>query len=195
MDQGKIILVNLAKGRIGDINAGLLGMIITGRLLLAALSRTDISEDKRRDFFLYIDEFQNFTTDSISVILAEARKYKLNLTLAHQFIAQLTDDIREAVFGNVGSLLAFRVGATDAEVLVRHLEPIFSVQDLISVENQNALAKLLINGEPARPFNLRTQTAPRGSAEMKDKLKELSRLTYGQDLTTVERDILKRLRS
>ncbi len=195
MDQGKIILVNLSKGRIGDINAGLLGMIITGRLLLSALSRTDIPEDDRRDFFLYIDEFQNFTTDSISVILAEARKYKLNLTLAHQFIGQLTDEIRESVFGNVGSMAAFRVGASDAEVLTKHFGPVFSEHDLISIENQNALIKLLINGEPSRPFNIKTLHLGRGSAEMRESVKELSRLTYGRDLNQIEKDILARLRN
>ncbi len=194
MDDGKILLVNLAKGRIGDINAGLLGMIITGRILLAALSRTDIEESARRDFYLYIDEFQNFTTDSISVILSEARKYRLNLIIAHQFIAQLTDEIRESVFGNVGSMTAFRVGAADAESLVKHFGPTFNERDLITVENQHAFAKLLLNGEPAKPFNFKTNRAVSGSGEVKDKLKELSRLTYGRDLIEIEREILDRLR-
>lgn len=194
MDEEKILLVNLAKGRIGDINAGLLGMIITGRLLLAALSRTDIDEKDRRDFYLYVDEFQNFTTDSIAVILSEARKYHLNLTLAHQFIAQLTDQIREAVFGNVGSMAAFRVGATDTEHLVKHFGPTFTERDLITIENQNAIAKILIKGEPSTPFNFKTVSAPQGSAEVRDKLKELSRLTYGRDLAEVEQEILTRLR-
>jgi len=117
MDDGKILLVNLSKGRIGDINAGLLGMIIVGKLLMAALGRADIEEGARRDFNLYIDEFQNFTTDSIATILSEARKYHLNLVIAHQFIAQMTDEVRDAVFGNVGTIITFRVGAADAEVL------------------------------------------------------------------------------
>jgi len=194
MDDGKILLVNLAKGKIGDINAGLIGMIITGRLLLAALSRDDIEEETRRDFYLYIDEFQNFTTDSISVILSEARKYRLNLTLAHQFIAQLTDPIRESVFGNVGSLASFRVGPQDAEFLVKHLGPTFSEKDMISVENQNAFLKLLVAGQPVDPFNIKTLQLESGSIELKDKLKELSRLTYGRDLNDIERDILNRLR-
>lgn len=194
MDDGKILLVNLAKGRIGDLNANLLGMIITGRILLAALSRTDIDEKDRRDFYLYIDEFQNFTTDSISVILAEARKYKLNLIIAHQFIAQLTDKIRESVFGNVGSMVSFRVGATDAEALVKHFGPTFNEKDLITVENQNAFARLLINGEPTKPFNFKTLNVEAGSVEVREKLKELSRLTYGQDLAEIEADILNRLR-
>ncbi len=194
MDEGKILLVNLAKGKIGDINAGLLGMITTGRLLLSALSRNDIPESDRRDFYLYIDEFQNFTTDSISTILSEARKYRLNLILAHQYIAQLTDPIRESVFGNVGSMAAFRVGTTDAEHLVKHFGPTFSENDLISVENQNAFVRLLINGEPAKPFNIKVPRVEGGSSELAAQLKELSRLTYGRDLAQVEQEILFRLR-
>lgn len=194
MDDKKILLVNLSKGRIGDINAGLLGMVVTARLLLAALSRVDIEEEKRNDFYLYIDEFQNFTTDSISVILSEARKYRLNLTLAHQFIAQLSDEIREAVFGNVGSMSSFRVGPKDAEFLVKHFGPQFSEKDLISVENQHAFAKILINGEPSKPFNFKTIQTPKGSPEIREKIKELSRLTYGADASEVERSILTRLR-
>ena len=195
MDERKILLVNLAKGKIGDINAGLLGMIVTGRLLLAALSRADIDENQRQDFYLYIDEFQNFTTDSIAVILAEARKYRLNLILAHQFVAQLTDPIRESVFGNVGSLASFRVGPTDAEFLNKHFSPPFSEKSLISIENQNAFLKLLINGEPARPFNIKTIDTPEGSIELRNKLKELSRLTYGRDLREVEQNIISRLKT
>ena len=195
MDQKKILLVNLSKGRIGDINANLLGMIFTSRLLMAALSRVDQPEEKRNDFYLYIDEFQNFTTDSIGVILSEARKYKLNLTIAHQFIDQLTEEIRNSVFGNVGSMISFRVGSKDAEFLVKQFGPEFSEKDLITVPNYNAFIKMLIGGEPARPFNLRTVRLPDGSAELADKLKELSRLTYGRDLAEVEADILARLRS
>lgn len=195
MDEGKILLVSLAKGRIGDINAGLLGMIVTGRILLSALARTDQDEALRRDFYLYIDEFQNFTTDSIGVILSEARKYKLNLILAHQFIAQLSEPIKGAVFGNVGSLAIFRVGADDAEYLQGQVSPEFSTADLVGLENRTAVLKLLVNGEPARPFNIRTLPAPSGSVEVRDKLKELSRLTYGRDFATVEAQILSRLRS
>ena len=129
MDSGKILLVNLSKGRIGDLNAQLLGLIVTGKLLMAALSRADIAEGaNRRDFYLYIDEFQNFATDSISTILSEARKYRLNLIVAHQFIAQLTEKIRDSVFGNVGSILAFRVGPQDAEFLEKQFEPVFTRQ-------------------------------------------------------------------
>ncbi|MEI6494984.1 MAG: type IV secretory system conjugative DNA transfer family protein, partial [bacterium] len=156
MDSRKILLVNLAKGKIGDINSALLGMIFTGRLLMAALSRGDLAEEERSDFYLYIDEFQNYTTESIATILSEARKYRLDLILAHQYIAQLKDNIRESVFGNVGSMAAFRIGATDAETLVKQFGPEFTEKDLITVENRHAFAKMLINGEPARPFSFRT---------------------------------------
>lgn len=194
MDQKKILLVNLSKGRIGDINAGLLGMVIVGKILMAALSRVDTPEAERNDFALFIDEFQNFTTDSIATILSEARKYGLSLVMAHQFIAQLTDKIRDAVFGNVGSQIVFRVGAKDAEFLVKQFEPIFSENDLVNIDNQNAYAKLLINGLTAKPFNIHTMRFMKGSSELAANLKEYSRLKYGADRATIEDDIYRRLR-
>ncbi|MGH7249615.1 MAG: type IV secretory system conjugative DNA transfer family protein, partial [Minisyncoccia bacterium] len=197
MDNGKILLINLSKGRIGDINAGLLGMVFTGKILMAALSRVDIANaEARRDFNLYIDEFQNFTTDSISTILSEARKYRLNLTMAHQFIAQLTDKIKDAVFGNVGSEIVFRVGVQDAEFLVKQFEPVFDQNDLINIDNLNAYAKILINGQTSKPFNLRIATTSwnGGDKALAEKLKEYSRAKYGQDRHAIEEDIFKRLR-
>ncbi|HUZ93233.1 MAG TPA: DUF87 domain-containing protein [Candidatus Paceibacterota bacterium] len=197
MDEGKIILINLSKGKIGDINAGLLGMVFTGKILMAALSRVDIRDaEQRRDFNLYIDEFQNFTTDSISTILSEARKYRLNLTMAHQFIAQLEEKIRDAVFGNVGSELVFRVGPQDAEFLVKQFEPVFGQNDLINIDNLNAYAKILINGETSRPFNIKIGTTSwnSGNKELAEKLKEYSRQKYGQDRHVIEEEIYKRLR-
>ncbi len=195
MDEGKIILVNLSKGKLGDLNSALLGMLIVGKLLQAALSRVDVADEKaRRDFYLYIDEFQNYTTDSIATILSEARKYRLNLTIAHQFIAQLKDNIRESVFGNVGNLVAMRVGPPDAEVLVKHFGPVFSERDLISIENLNAYVKILVNGQPTEPFNIKFKWAEGGSSEVREQMKELSRLKYGSDLQTVEDDIVRRLR-
>jgi len=197
MDEGKIILINLSKGRIGDINAGLLGMIFTGKILMAALSRVDIADaSKRRDFNLYIDEFQNFTTDSIATILSEARKYRLNLTMAHQFIAQITEKIRDAVFGNVGSQIICRVGVQDAEFLVKQFEPVFSQNDLMNIDNLNAYVKILINGETSKPFNVefgKESWAP-GNRELADKLKEYSRVKYGQDRQVIEEETYKRLR-
>lgn len=194
MDEGKILLVKLPKGHIGDINANLLGMVITGKLLMAALSRGDVPQDERRDFYFYIDEFQNFTTDSIATILSEARKYRLNLTIAHQFIAQLRPEIRDAVFGNVGTMVAFRVGAEDAEVLERHFAPSFAMQDLISTENLHAAIRPLINGQPAKAFTIKIRFPERGSPEVKKKLIELSKLSFGKSLPEVEKDILARLR-
>lgn len=197
MDNGKILIINLSKGRIGDINAGLLGMVVIGKILMAALSRVDIAEGaKRRDFNLYIDEFQNFTTDSIATILSEARKYRLNLTMAHQFIAQLTDKIKDAVFGNVGSMLVMRVGVQDAEFLVKQFEPVFNQNDLLNIDNLNAYAKILINGQTSKPFNLKigTQSWSGGDKELAEKLKEYSRTKYGQDRATIETEIQRRLR-
>jgi hypothetical protein len=194
MDTNKILLVPLSKGKIGDINAQLLGMVITGRILMAALARTDMREEDRKDFYFYMDEFQNFSTDSISTILSEARKYRLNLILAHQFIGQLTDGIRDAVFGNVGSMVAFRVGNPDEEMLVKIFGPEFSEKDLISQDNFNVVARLLIDGQPARPFNFKTIFPPKGSREVGEKLKELSRLTYGRDGVDVETEVYARLR-
>ena len=195
IDDGKILLVNLSKGRIGDINAGLLGMVLVGKLLMAALSRVDTEQSQRRDFNLYIDEFQNFTTDSIATILSEARKYRLNLVIAHQFIKQLTDKIKDAVFGNVGSIIVFRVGADDAEYLVKQLEPVFDKNDLINIDNFNAYVKLLIHGQTSKPFNVRMLPSPSGDHQKTEQLKTASREKYGRDRQGVEIDILKRLRT
>ncbi|KKR13844.1 MAG: hypothetical protein UT40_C0009G0009 [Candidatus Woesebacteria bacterium GW2011_GWA1_39_21b] len=194
MDEGKILLVNLSKGKVGDINSALLGMIITGRLLLSALSREDMSAETRRDFYLYIDEFQNYTTDSIATILSEARKYRLNLTIAHQFIAQLKDNIREAVFGNVGNLVAFRVGDTDGEKLAKFFEPTFNQKDLIGLENLTAVVKIMVRGEPSVPFGVKFTWPTGGSDQLTEKIRELSRLSYGRDLAEIETDIVHRLR-
>ena len=195
MDEGKILLISLSKGKIGDINANLLGMIIIGKILMAAFSRVDLPQEQRRDFNLYIDEFQNFTTDSISMILSEARKYALNLTMAHQFIAQLTEKIRDAVFGNVGSKIVFRVGVQDAEFLEKEFAPDFTKNDLINIDNFNAYAKILINGQTSTPFNIRTISSESGDKALVDKIKELSRAKYSRDRQEVEEEILKRLRN
>ncbi len=192
MDEKKILLVNLSKGKIGEINSHLLGMIIVGKLLMAALSRTDIPEEERSDFYLYIDEFQNFTTDSISQILAEARKYRLCLTIAHQYIGQLSDDISKAVFGNVGSMSAFRVGAEDADFLQKQLTPVFDADDLININNFQCFTKLLINNESSDPFDMKTYPPKSGSIELRDAFKEYSRYKYGRDRNIVENEIKAR---
>lgn len=195
MDEGKILLINLSKGRIGDINAGLLGMVMTGKILMAALSRVDIADaSARRDFNLYIDEFQNFTTDSIATILSEARKYRLSLTMAHQFIAQLDEKIRDAVFGNVGSQIVFRVGVQDAEFLLKQFEPTFDRNDLVNIDNFNAFVKLLVNGETSNAFNIKTLPVEKGNGELAAKLKEYSRAKFGADRQEIERGIYERLR-
>ncbi len=195
MDEGKILLVNLSKGRIGDLNAGLLGMIIVGKLTLAAFSRDDTPIERRRDFYLYIDEFQNFTTPSISTILSEARKYRLCLTVAHQFIAQLKDPIRDAIFGNVGSLVAFRVGPNDAEFLEKQFNPVFNENNLVNIDNLNAHVKLMIEGQVVSPFILFVPFPEKGTRENIQNVKELSRMLYGKPREDVENEAYTRLRS
>lgn len=199
LDQGKILIVSLSKGKIGDSNMGLLGMIFISKILFAALSRVDITnESSRRDFNLYIDEFQNFATDSISVILSEARKYRLSLTLAHQFIAQLPDKIRDAVFGNVGSIVALRTGPRDAEFLAKQFAPVFSEADLVNIDNLNAYAKILVRGQVAPAFSMAVNAesfSAKGNADAAASLRELSRFSYGKDRNEVEEEIRRRLRN
>lgn len=193
MDNGKILLVNLSKGKIGEINARLLGMVIVGKLLMSALSRVDTPEEDRKDFYLYMDEFQNVTTNSIAQILSEARKYRLNLIIAHQFIGQLKEEISKAVFGNVGSMVAFRVGPEDAEFLEKQFAPVFSANDLMNIDNQQCFARFLMNNELTKPFNLKTNSLPSGDRELANAFKELSRLRYGRDAAIVNREILDRV--
>ncbi|MBP9751949.1 MAG: type IV secretory system conjugative DNA transfer family protein [Candidatus Moranbacteria bacterium] len=193
MDSGKILLVNLSKGKIGEINAKLLGMVIVGKLLMAALSRVDTPEDERKDFYLYMDEFQNVTTNSIAQILSEARKYRLDLILVHQFISQLKEEISKAVFGNVGSMVALRVGPEDADFLEKQFAPVFTANDLMNVDNRQGFARLLIGGEQRKPFNMKTLPSPSGDRELAAAFKELSRLRYGRDATIVNREILDRV--
>lgn len=194
MDEGKILIVNLSKGLIGEENAKLLGGMVVSKLFVNALSRVDLPEDQRKDFYLYMDEFQNFTTDSISAILSEARKYKLNLVMAHQFIGQLPDEIKNAVFGNVGSMIAFRVGTDDAEFLANKFAPVFDLQDLSDVENYNARAKLLINNQTTSPFGIYVPKEIEGSEETKNIIKESSSQKYGRNREEIEKEISTRLR-
>jgi len=190
MDQKKILLVNLSKGRLGDINANLIGLILVGKILMAALSRVDAIGQDLPIFYLYIDEFQNITTNSIATILSEARKYKLSLTIAHQFIAQLQEEIRDAVFGNVGSICAFRVGQDDAEYLEKQFTPNFSAQDLASIDNFNAYVKMLVHGKPVEPFDIRLINRRSGNPDNVESIKKLSALKYGRKKEEVEADIL-----
>ncbi|TSC76712.1 MAG: hypothetical protein G01um101433_713 [Parcubacteria group bacterium Gr01-1014_33] len=192
MDNQKILIVNLSKGRLGDMNSSLIGLIIVGKLLISALSRVDMDEEKRKDFYLYIDEFQNVTTDSIAIILSEARKYRLDLTITHQFIGQLKEEIKKAVFGNIGSMIAFRVGADDAEFMAKQFKPVFAEQDLMNIDNKNCYAKLLIAGETTPPFNMKTYPPVKGEAEITATIKEISRAKYGRPRDEVEREIVER---
>lgn len=192
MDERKILLVNLSKGRLGDLNAYLIGLILVGKLLMAALSRVDVEESKRHPFYLYLDEFQNVTTDSIATILSEARKYKLSLTMAHQFIKQLDEKIRDAVFGNVGSQAAFRVGEEDAEFLEKRFAPRFSAADIANIENRHAFVKMLVHGVPEDPFKIAT-IAPAPSLHSDSAaLKAKSAERYGRPRAEVEAEIKAR---
>jgi len=156
IDEGKILLVNLSKGKLGEDAASLLGAMIVSRIGLAALSRADVSEDQRRPFFLYLDEFQNFTTLSVVSMLSELRKYKIGIALAHQHLAQLDLPVRDAILGNVGTLISFRLGVADAEIISNEFKPEFSEVDLINLPNHTVYLKLLINGMVSKPFSAST---------------------------------------
>jgi hypothetical protein len=195
MDEKKILLVNLSKGRLGDINANLIGLVLVGKIQMAALSRVDMFGKTMNDFYLYIDEFQNVTTESISSILSEARKYRLSLNIAHQYLDQLEENIRKAVFGNVGSMAIFRIGAEDATSVEPKFKPIFNAQDIIKLDNYNAYINMLVDGQPVKPFNLKTLPPEQGNPENVEAIKHLSYLKYGRDRNEVEDEILSRYKS
>jgi len=197
MNEGKILLIDLAKGRIGEENSNFLGLIFVPRILAAALQRVTIPEEKRRDFYLYVDEFQNYATTDFSVILSEARKYRLNLTVGNQFLAQLPDEIKTAVFGNVGTLISFRVGVDDAAYLKTQFEPVFEENDLINNPVGHYYLRLLIDGAPSHPFSgyvpwSKIQEIQKDPA-MAAYLREESRRKYGRPQAEVEADIERRL--
>lgn len=194
MDNNKILIVNLSKGRLGELNSKLLGMVFVMKFQAAAMSRANIPEDQRKDFCLYVDEFQNFTTDSFAVIMSEARKYRLNLIVANQFTTQLTDEIRDAVFGNIGTVVSFRVGQNDAEVLAKYFTPLFDASDLLRVPNWNAVVRTLVGGVPTQPFSM-AGLPPLGNPNPKlaEALKQLSAAKYGRPKAVVEKEIFARL--
>jgi len=192
MDTKKILLVNLSKGRLGERNANLLGLIIVGKLFMAALSRADNPRMQFPPFYLYIDEFQNVTTDSIPGILSEARKYKLSLSVAHQFLTQIEEKTRAAVFGNVGNMAVFRVGEEDAEFFAKQFAPVFESLDFVNLETRNAYVKILAKGIPQKPFDMKTPDLPPANPAQVDDLMHLSSLTYGRDRATVENMIRER---
>lgn len=195
MDEKKILLVNLSKGRLGDINANLIGLVLVGKIQMAALSRVDMFGKMMNDFYLYIDEFQNVTTESISSILSEARKYRLSLNIAHQYITQLEENIKNAVFGNVGSMAVFRVGTEDANFLEPKFKPQFTAQDITKLDNYNAYMSMLVRGQPTKPFNIKTLAPEKGNMDIVDSLKELSYVKYGRDRAEVEAEIMARYQS
>lgn len=193
MDKKKILLVNLSKGRLGDINSHLIGLLLVGKITMAALSRVDIiGKGPVNDFYLYIDEFQNVTTDSIATILSEARKYRLSLTVAHQYVEQLEENIRNAVFGNIGTMAIHRVSPENAEVFEKQLSPTFTSDDVIKLQNLNCYIKMLVNGVPIKAFNSVTPFPPKGSRELAEKMKELSYMKYGRPREEVEGEIMAR---
>jgi len=197
MDNQKILIVNLAKGKTGEVNAKLLGLIIVAKLQMAAMGRVGLPEEQRKDFYLYIDEFQNFITDSIATILSEARKYRLDLIIAHQYLGQLTDDkgrseIRDAVLGNAGTICAFRIGPEDSEILAKEFAPTFGAYDLMNVEKFTVNTKLLVDNEPTKPFNMNTYPPTPGNKQLGEAIKQLSRLKYGRDRSIVEAEIMER---
>lgn len=201
MDTQKILLVNLSKGKIGDLNAQLLGLIFVNKINMAAMSRQDMDKKDRKDFYLYVDEFQNFATDTFASILSEARKYRLSLIMAHQYIAQLTktpsghDDtrVRDAVFGNVGTMLSFKVGADDAEYLSKEYAPVLSEQDILSIANFKAYIKLNINNTTSRPFSIESIWDPIDNSKLSDILKKYSRMKYARKRMFVDQEIEARL--
>lgn len=193
MDEGKILIMNLSKGRIGEDNSALLGAMMITKIQLASMSRVDLPEKDRRDFYLYIDEFQNFSTDSFANILSEARKYRLNLILAHQYIEQLNEKVKPAVFGNVGTLIVFRVGAADAEELVKEFTPIFSEEDLVNLPKYEMYLKLMIDGIASSPFSA-IGLPPLKAEEKTDNIEQViaySREKYATDREAVEEKIMR----
>ncbi|MDO8498225.1 MAG: type IV secretion system DNA-binding domain-containing protein [bacterium] len=197
MDQGKILIVNLSKGRMGEENSNFLGLVLVPKILAAAMSRANMPEEQRRPFYLYVDEFQNFATDTFASILSEARKYRLNLIVANQYIGQMPEDIKNAIFGNVGTQISFRVGVTDANFLQHEFSPVFSEQDLVNIEAWHVYMKTQVHGEPVPPFSMKVSIDFNAWNAMKkpeiaQAIKELSRLTYGRDLVEVEAEIIRR---
>lgn len=191
MDEGKILILNLSKGRIGEDSSALLGAMMITKIQLAAMGRVNIPESDRKDFFLYVDEFQNFATEAFASILSEARKYRLNLTMAHQYIEQLSEEVRSAVFGNVGTIMSFRIGASDAAVLAKEFAPRFTEEDLVNLTKFEIYLKLMINGVASEPFSALTlpplfQAEASGTAE---KVIRVSRERYAKDREIVEEKI------
>ncbi len=197
MDEGKILLVNLSKGEIGEENSNFLGLVLVPKILIAAMSRSDMPEDQRKDFYLYVDEFQNFATETFADILSEARKYRLNLIVANQFIGQVEEEVKNAIFGNVGTIISFRVGVSDAGYLQHEFQPTFTEADLINIDRFNAYVKTIVRGEPVPSFSMDTSrdlSKDIKNQQVAEMIKELSRLKFGRDMEIVEAEIEQRAR-
>ncbi|MDP4010067.1 MAG: DUF87 domain-containing protein [Candidatus Shapirobacteria bacterium] len=197
MDEGKILIINLAKGTIGEENSAFLGLVLIPKILIAAMSRQDMPEEKRRDFYLYVDEFQNFATQDFAVILSEARKYHLNLIVANQFISQMDDEVKNAVFGNVGTISSFRLGISDAGFLTKQFQPTFNEHDLLNLGTGEIYMKTMVDGDPKPPFSLRVAAVEKkkpGNPKMAEMIKRLSSLKYGKPRAIIEAEIAKRAR-
>ena len=197
MDEGKILLINLAKGEIGEENSSFLGLILIPRILMAAMSRQDIPEEERRDFYLYVDEFQSFATPDFAQILSEARKYRLNLCVANQFIGQVDEEVKNAIFGNVGTLISFRVGVTDANYLAHEFTPVFGEDDLLNIDRFHVYTKTIVNNEPVPPFSMDLtkdleKEKEKRNPRVAEIIREMSRLKHGRDVKLVEAEIVRR---
>jgi hypothetical protein len=197
MDEQKILIVNLSKGKMGEENSNFLGLVLVPKILVAAMSRQDVPEEKRPDFYLYVDEFQNFATETFADILSEARKFRLNLIVANQFIGQMEEEVKNAIFGNVGTLVAFRVGVNDASYLQHEFQPTFTESDLINIERFNAYVKTIVENEPVPPFSLDTTrdlSQVARNYKVGEMIRQLSRLRYGRDRELVEAEVAQRAR-
>lgn len=197
MDEGKLLFINLSKGELGEENSNFLGLIIVPRILMAAMSRSDIPEEQRRDFYLYVDEFQNFATPDFAQILSEARKYHLSLTVANQFIGQIDEEIKNAIFGNVGTMITYRVGVSDAQYLSREFTPTFGEDDLLNIEKYHVYIKTIVQNEPVPPFSMALSSdiidqLKNRNHKLADAIKEMSKLKYGRDVRLVEQEIARR---
>ncbi len=197
MDEGKILLINLAKGTLGEENSNFLGLLLVPRILMAAMSRANLPKEQRRDFYFYVDEFQNFATPDFAVILSEARKYRLGLCVANQFIGQVEEEVKNAVFGNVGTIIAYRVGVTDANYLAHEFSPTFGEDDLLNVEKFHAYVKTIVSNEPVPPFSMDTtkdlaKIKAMESDRVAEIIREMSRLRYGRDVNLIEAEIARR---
>lgn len=195
MNSGKILIGNLSKGGLGEQNSNLLGMLLVSKLQMAAFKRNEIPEDQRRDFYLYLDEFQNFTTDSISTILSEARKYRLCLILAHQYIGQLSEGIKNAVFGNVGTVVSFRIGSEDSEIIAQRMQPYYTAEDLVSIDNLKSVITLMIHGKTSKAFNMDIIFAEKTNSSLQQKVIIESRTKYAKSAAEIRADISSRTQS